>query len=187
MFGEIILEILKDFKWLATDAVFTDYYSSYKKLRQYVHYGRPAQVQKEKNERQKFYNLLYQLKKQGFVQKKNNKDQKVIWKLTEKGLKHFKETKHKQFFPSFKPEILKKDFSKVVIFDIPERKRKERDWLRNVLVNLNFSKLQKSVWVGETQLPEDFLNSLKELNLLSYIHIFAVNKEKTGTLKQLNK
>ena len=43
--------------------------------------------------------------------------------------------------------------------------------------------LQKSVWIGKTILPEELLDDLERLNLLSYVEIFAITK--TGTIKQL--
>lgn len=190
MLEEIILEILRNFKWMATNVVFTDYCTSYKNLRRYLYYGgRPPWIKKEeakadrqKKERQKFYSLLYHLKKQGFIEKKTDNGKKSFWKLTSKGLRYFKNLKHKQPLLSLKLETAKKDYLKVIVFDIPEKRKKERNWLRQTLANFDFSMLQKSVWIGETQLPEDFFQSLKELDLLPCIHIFAVIKEKTGTL-----
>lgn len=192
MLREIILKILEDLKWWSTDDVFLDL-TSYKSFRRYLYYGgRPPKTKKEtetekqREERQRFYNLLYQLKKQGFIEKKSDKKRKGFWKLTKNGLQYLKKLKYKKRknpIPFLKPkDSIKKDYLKVIVFDIPEIKRKERKWLRQTLSNFDFSMLQKSVWVGETQLPENFFHSLKELDLLPYIHIFAVNKEKTGTL-----
>ena len=189
MSTEIILEILQDLKWLTTSAVFTDYHSSYRNLRRYLRYGRPqhlkegAAVNLEKKERQGFHNLLYQLKKQEFIEKKKDNGKKTIWKLTPEGLRHLKFLKNKKLLSPLKSSgEEKKDHQKIIIFDIPEIQKKKRNWIRGTLVNFNFSMLQKSVWIGDSQLPEDFFCSLKELNLMPYIHIFAVNKEKTGTL-----
>jgi len=188
MLTEIVLEVLKDLKWWTTDVIFTDYCTSYKNLRRYIYRGRPAPTKEEikanqqKRERQQFYNLLYQLKKQGFIAKKTNEKRKGFWRLTSKGLWFFKKIKNRKSRLFLKPETIKKDYLKVIVFDIPEDKKMDRNWLRQALTNLNFSLLQKSVWIGETQLPEDFFHSLRELDLLPCIHIFAVNKEKTGTL-----
>jgi len=180
MSTEIILEILRNLKWLTTNVVFNDYYSAYKNLRRYSRSGRP---QRSKEERQKFHNLLYQLQKQGFIEKKKSEDKKTLWKLTLKGLGYSKKLKNKKLLSPLKSSaIKKKDYQKIVVFGIPENQKKKRDWLRNTLINFDFSMLQKSVWIGDSQLPEDFFQSLKELNLLPYIHIFAVNKEKQGTL-----
>jgi len=189
MVEEIILEILRDLKWLATDVVFTDYYSAYKNLRRYIYRGRPSgskqeiEAEQQKKERQKFYNLLSRLQKQGFIKKRKSDHKKTLWGLTSNGLKYLKILKRdKKFLFSLKPQTEgKKDYLKVIVFDIPEIQKKKRNWLRNTLANFNFSMLQKSVWMGDSQLPEDFFRSLKELNLLPYIHIFAVSKE--GSLK----
>lgn len=188
MLTEIILEIIKDLKWIATDVVFNDYCSAYKNLRRYLYFGRPRpskgeiKAKWEEKERQKFYNLLWRLRKQGLIEKRKNKNEKTLWKLTQKGLRYLKFLKNKKILSPLKFNENKKDYQKVIVFDIPETQKKKRDWLRNTLVNLNFSMLQKSVWIGDSQLPEDFFYSLKELNLLPYIHIFAINKEKQGTL-----
>ncbi|MDP3052533.1 MAG: hypothetical protein Q8N22_01090 [bacterium] len=179
MSTEIVLEILRNLKWIATNVVFNDYHTSYKNLRQYSHSGRS---QSSKEEHQKFHNLLYQLQKQGFVEKKKSEDKKTIWKLTSKGLERLKILKNKKLLSPLKSIEKKKDYLKIIVFDIPENQKKKRDWLRNTLINFNFSLLQKSVWTGDSQLPEEFFHFLKELNLLPYIHIFAVNKEKQGTL-----
>jgi len=189
MSTEIILEILRNLKWLTTNVVFNDYHSAYGNLRRYSRSGRPQRSKEEtkadleKEERQKFHNLLYQLQKQGFIEKKKSEDKKTLWKLTSKGLERSKELKNKKLLTPLKSvDRKKKDYQKIVVFDVPENQKKKREWLRNTLVNFNFSMLQKSVWIGDSQLPEDFFHSLKELNLLPYIHIFAVNKEKQGTL-----
>ncbi len=188
MSTEIVLEILRNLKWIATNVVFNDYHSAYGNLRRYSRFGRPQRSKEEtktdleKIERQKFHNLLYQLQKQGFVEKKKSEDKKTIWKLTSKGLGHLKILKNKKLLSPLKSIEEKKDYLKIIVFDIPENQKKKRDWLRNTLVNFNFSMLQRSVWTGDGQLPEEFFHSLKELNLLSYVHIFAVTKEKQGTL-----
>ena len=64
MLTEIILETLKDLKWITTDVIFTDYFTSYKNLRRFLYYGRPRRSKEEikadwqRKEPQKFYNLF---------------------------------------------------------------------------------------------------------------------------------
>lgn len=65
----------------------------------------------------------------------------------------------------------------LVIFDIPERMRVKRDWLRFQLRNLDYSPMQRSVWYGNNILPADFLEDLKRYNLLPHVHILSVNKK----------
>ena len=72
----------------------------------------------------------------------------------------------------------------IVIFDIPERERRKRNQLRRELVYLGFKKLQQSVWIGQTQIPEEFIKELKEKDILPYIHIFSVEKKGTVMLEK---
>ena len=69
----------------------------------------------------------------------------------------------------------------IVSFDVPERRRHWRDWLRFQLASLGLQKLQLSVWIGKVKLPEEFLEDLKKFQLLTYVHILSVGKK--GTLK----
>jgi CRISPR-associated endonuclease Cas2 len=50
---------------------------------------------------------------------------------------------------------------RVVIFDIPEKKKHLRNWLRDELYELKYKKLQKSVFIGKFPLPEDLVKSIK--------------------------
>lgn len=64
----------------------------------------------------------------------------------------------------------------VVIFDVPERFHRKRDWLRRELTKLNFVLLQQSVWFGPSPLPEEFIESLRDLGMLSYLKFFAAKE-----------
>ena len=70
--------------------------------------------------------------------------------------------------------------TRLVIFDIPEKERRKRNILRVELVTYDFKMLQKSVWIGATPLPEDFIHKLDKLNLKNKVHIFSV--QEYGTL-----
>ncbi len=72
---------------------------------------------------------------------------------------------------------------KIVLFDIPEKESAQRAWLREVLKNLKFTMLQKSVWVGNSSLPEEFMNDLRARGIDKFVEILAVTK--SGTLRQL--
>ncbi|MBI5221132.1 MAG: hypothetical protein HY978_04865 [Candidatus Liptonbacteria bacterium] len=71
----------------------------------------------------------------------------------------------------------------VVAFDVPEKERWKRRWLRSVLTNLNLHLVQRSVWVGKAAIPKQFVQDLAALNLLEAVEIFEVTK--TGTLRHL--
>ena len=121
--------------------------------------------------RQTFSVILTRLQKQGLVERKNNK-----WGITNLGKKFIKNIKTADAF-----DLPKKDgILRLVIFDVPERERRKRDWLRLELIACDFKPLQKSVWMGERPLPQEFLENLEELNLLPRVHIFTV--ENKGTI-----
>ncbi|HNW71476.1 MAG TPA: CRISPR-associated endonuclease Cas2 [Candidatus Paceibacterota bacterium] len=58
-------------------------------------------------------------------------------------------------FPENAPKNL------LLVYDIPELMKKERDWFRRQLISFGFVMIQKSVWVGPSPLPKEFLNYLK--------------------------
>ena len=75
----------------------------------------------------------------------------------------------------------KKDgVTRLVIFDVPEKHRKKRDVLRINLIASDFKQLQKSVWVGYSPLPKDFIELITDLRLDKMVHIFDVKNK--GTL-----
>jgi len=122
--------------------------------------------------KQSFSTILNRLQKQGLIEHEKGK-----WNITNLGTKIVKGTK---FRPSELPE--KDGAIRLVIFDIPEKERKKRLWLRLELIAYDYSLLQKSVWVGYRPLPKDFLDSLEYLNLRSHVQIFSIKHK--GTLKE---
>jgi len=65
---------------------------------------------------------------------------------------------------------------RIIIFDIPKKKNKYRDWLRNNLYSLNFKQLQKSVFIGKNPLPESFVKEIGYFKLDDFVHIFSVKE-----------
>ncbi|MCX6717137.1 MAG: CRISPR-associated endonuclease Cas2 [Candidatus Taylorbacteria bacterium] len=62
----------------------------------------------------------------------------------------------------------------LVIYDIPFEKRKERDWFRRHLQKFDYVMVQKSVWVGPSPLPKDFLNYVKSIGLSKQLKTFKL-------------
>ncbi len=78
--------------------------------------------------------------------------------LTEKGRKKLREWEHYNYKP---PRPKKWDGRwRILIFDIPERRRWLRDRLRDTLHAVGFKQLQRSVWVYPFDC-EDFITLLK--------------------------
>jgi CRISPR-associated endonuclease Cas2 len=111
-----------------------------------------------------------------------------IYRLKEKGLidineKEIKLTTNKSRLNAFlkyryiykNPE---KDNKLILIFDIPEKQRKTRDWLRNQIKLWGFTMIQKSVWLGTGPLPNDFNDRIKLLGIEKNIRIFNIQSKK---------
>ena len=69
----------------------------------------------------------------------------------------------------------------IVSYDIPERERWKRAWVREVLVNHGYRKVHQSMWLGTKPLPGQFLKDARELGVLHHLEIFEVGRE--GTLR----
>lgn len=134
-------------------------------------------------EKHRFYSLLSKLKKQGFI-KKGEKRRKIFWRITPLGEKKIEKLKNIFSFPKFNHKEGKDNGINIIVFDIPEKHKTKRDWLRHTLLTLGFTMLQKSVWIGKNKLPEEFLKALAELNLVDFVYIFKISK--TGTIKEFN-
>jgi len=130
-----------------------------------------------KRKKHNFHLILSKLKREGLVQKKENK-----WSITSKGKE--KLAKLLNGLPRKKYKKETDSTIKIVIFDVPEKEQKKRAWLRRKLSELGFKMTQKSVWTGRVRLPEEFVEDLKELGLFQYVDIFAVTK--TGSLRTIN-
>jgi CRISPR-associated endonuclease Cas2 len=80
---------------------------------------------------------------------------------------------HVSFTSSFKKDAPK---NLLLIYDIPESRKKERDWFRRQLVKFEYIMIQKSVWVGPSPLPKDFLDYLKEIKISDNFKTFKLAK-----------
>lgn len=67
----------------------------------------------------------------------------------------------------------------LLIYDIPEGKKKERDWFRRQLIKFDYVMIQKSVWVGPSPLPSAFLDYLKEIKIKDNFKTFKLAKSFT--------
>ncbi len=65
---------------------------------------------------------------------------------------------------------------RLVIFDIPEKKKNIRHWLREELYLLNYVQLQKSVFIGKHPLPSDIINDIRQLDIEDCVNYLLVDK-----------
>ena len=114
------------------------------------------------------YSTLSRLRKKGLIENIEGK-----YKLTTKGKEYFSNRKKllKKFQSPFKPHSPK---NLLFMFDIHEARKNERFWLRSHLIDFGFFMLQKSVWIGPSPLPKNFIDYIKEINLSSCIKTFKL-------------
>lgn len=94
-----------------------------------------------------------------------------------KNTKNISNTPKREYLQSFMSNF-QKDAPKnlLLIYDIPEVRKKERDWFRRQLKNFDFIMIQRSVWVGPSPLPLDFLDYLKRISLHGEFKTFKLAK-----------
>lgn len=64
----------------------------------------------------------------------------------------------------------------LVMYDVPENKKAEREWLRWHLKKFNYRMIQKSVWVGPSPLPKEFLDYLDKIKIKDGFKTFKLAK-----------
>ena len=65
---------------------------------------------------------------------------------------------------------------RIIFFDIPEKKRRLRDDLRQILKTLGFKELQRSVWVTPYKIPELLNELLWEEKIKHYTRFITVKE-----------
>ncbi len=123
--------------------------------------------------KQKFNKLIYYLKKNNFIKVKNLKGNNAIL-LTKEG-------KDKAIRASFKigdgQQKRRKDGKWImVIFDIPQNRKRDRTLLMSVLKNLGYKLFQQSVWINPYDVFEKTERSLQFYSLDRYVRIFLVDE-----------
>ncbi len=138
----------------------------------------------KRQEKQKYYNFIYYLKKNGLIDEKE-KDDKKFFIITKKGKEKLfslrEQNKNRLPNPFYKKES--GDKFTIIVFDIPEIKKRKRNWLRAALRDLHFKMIQKSVWMGKIKIPKEFLSDIREMDLIDCVEIFEISR--TGSLEKL--
>jgi hypothetical protein len=110
--------------------------------------------------------ILWRLQNKGLVRKKGKN-----YELTVLGLKIAKIFRDKKFV-----EKVWDGKWRIVMFDIPEKKRQQRNWLRFELYTLDYKPLQKSVFMGQQPIDEDIYQEIMERGLHNYIRLITVGE-----------
>ena len=177
---ELILTVLAGSAFLTAELLdeFFNYPKSYKRAKRALFGSHISESLRLGAERQRFYSLLNELKRQGLVIRKT-RDRGSLWNITLAGLNKLKLIRERKV----DYQSVSDNKFKIIIFDVPEKLRRKRTWLREALGVLGFRMLQKSVWIGKNKIPEDFLSDLRNNGLMHFVHILEVTK--TGSVKEM--
>lgn len=116
-------------------------------------------------------NRCYDLKRNGYIKEINGD-----YFITYKG-EDYLNKKSKNYFRKFNTEKKNEDPKNLlIIYDIPEEKKSEREWFRKELIKFHFIMVQRSVWVGPSPLPKDFSNYIKKIGLKNSLKTFKLAK-----------
>ena len=127
--------------------------------------------------KQTFHSTLNKLKKKGLIAR-SQKNQ--IFSLTSKGKNEgfFARTRIKSAL--FEKNEKKKEkwdgYWRIVIFDIPEKLKRTREALRDLLKVIGFQKLQGSVWIYPYKIPEFLDETLNDNQIKKYVRFLLVKE-----------
>jgi len=118
-----------------------------------------------------FARLVYRLKERGYLKTLRVKEGASVI-ITPKGLEKVFKIKMKLV------EKKKRKDKKwqMVLFDIPETKRKQRNWFRKGLQYLGYQKLQRSIWVCPYDVLKETKDLIKRYKLELYVELLLVKK-----------
>jgi len=158
-----------------TDEVIDEFFLSpsrrLKSLRYSVELDKLRKIHARKKMRKKFSAFVYYLKKRGYIKIKNLEGKQGVL-LTRKGAEKVLRTKLRM------AEKKKRRDGKwlMVIFDIPEKKRKLRILFREYLRTLGFQMLQRSVWVSPFDVFKEVEEVIRRYELDPYIKMFLIEE-----------
>ncbi len=89
---------------------------------------------------------------------------------------------HTSFESSFAKDAPK---NLIIMYDIPHNLKKERDWFRRQLIKFGYIMIQKSVWVGPSPLPGDFLGYMKEIKIEDKLKTLKLAKPYNSSISKL--
>ena len=114
-----------------------------------------------------FNQHIYRLHKKGIIESRGDEIHIHRENLLKFSIK--KNSVLKNIFPNKTEKVL-------ISFDIPEKKKKTRDWLRNQIKYWDFEMIHKSLWLGYGPLPKEFNDRLKQLGVNENVRIFKIRK-----------
>jgi CRISPR-associated endonuclease Cas2 len=135
-----------------------------------------------KRNKKTIYDTVYRLEEQGYLKKVEAKGRK----------KYIATLKGKAKILAYLRKDKKWDGKwRIVVFDIPETKKKMRNFFREKLFDLGFRKLQESVWISPYNIADTVEELIELCDAKPYIHYLLVeeldNRDVLTKLFKLNK
>jgi len=135
--------------------------------------------------RHSFSSILNRLKREGLVTRAGPK-KKSSWIITAKGRISLSKKSPPQrnspqaiIYTALPPQD---NITRLVTFDVPEKQRAKRNWLRKELIACGYDALQKSVFIGRRPLPDELIRMIEILRLDRCVHLVGIDRK--GTLTQ---
>ncbi|MBI4239883.1 hypothetical protein HY620_02765 [Candidatus Uhrbacteria bacterium] len=143
----------------------------------YARMKRASRVAK-KEEYKRIWRNFYELKKRGDLVFERERDGIHIYQLSEKGIKKVRKLAG-QCLAIEKPKRWDKKW-RLVLFDIPESHKYQRDLLQKKLREMGFYPCQKSAWIHPFPCSEliEFLKNL--YNIKPFVKLFLVDEMSDG-------
>lgn len=124
-----------------------------------------------KRNRKQFGQFINYLKRKGYIKDANLKARKGFL-LTKAGEEKALKLKYKLL-----DKKERKDGKWIMImYDIPEKKKRQRSFLREKLKELGYKKLQNSIWVSPYDVFKETEKTIEEYFLSPYIKIFLIEE-----------
>jgi len=124
----------------------------------------------DKNKR-RFGDLVYYLKRRGYIKVKNLEGRKAVM-ITKDGISKVL----KASFVLDKAKKRKDGKWIMIIFDIPQKRKKDRELLRGILQNAGYKMFQQSVWISPYDVYKKTERLLQMHNLENYVKIFLTEE-----------
>ncbi|MBK5215655.1 MAG: CRISPR-associated endonuclease Cas2 [Candidatus Pacebacteria bacterium] len=123
------------------------------------------------NKKQTVRNQFNNLYKDGYIDKINEHY------IINKNGKEYLHKNKKRYLKNFNPTENNGPKNLLLLYDIPEDKKSERDWFRRTLIKFGFIMIQRSVWVGPSPLPKEFLDYVKLIGLKDSTKTFKLEND----------
>ncbi len=108
---------------------------------------------------------LWRLEKRGLVERSEQGE----LKLSERGFQFLRQRERP-------PEEPWDGKWRLITFDIPEKRRRERDWLRSALTSAGYSFVQRSVFLGKRPIPRMIFETIEEKNLSGFVRLIVIGE-----------